>query len=270
MVLLIVNLYGILRIPKHRAPNQQLTLSCLVARSPCVEYISLLNYIYTFMSILSLLVHFHWRGDIWRQWRSESDVRSTPRWNTNWRPRVVKQWRNGELEPEKGEPSLHNMFFNKKPLVTYLLLLFVPSILTWLGSYTSQVIQAVTFFYPRSLEVTWPDLWRGHKSPSQKGHQQNCQEFSCILLGQQITWDGCRRLNVVFGCFWRLIIEPFPVARRLLTSFNYSWWWRTTNISLSDSSRDMQPAIFLHHDWRNLATYWLCVYFRLALKFPPG
>ena len=52
----------------------------------------------------------------------------------------------GELEPENGKTVPTYFFLNKDPLVTYLLLVFVPSILTWLGSYTSQVIQAVTFF----------------------------------------------------------------------------------------------------------------------------
>ena len=38
-------------------------------------------------------------------------------------------------------------------------------------------------FHPRSLEVTIRD-WKGHKTPSQKGHQQNCQDY----VTWKLTW----------------------------------------------------------------------------------
>ena len=97
------------------------------------------------------------------------------------------------------KPSLHICFLNKNPLVTYLLLVSVPSILTWLG----RVIQKKSPFF------LIPDRWRSLTRPLEGSQITIPKRSPAELPGVQLYFigaaDNLGRLSKVKCCFWMFL-----------------------------------------------------------------
>ena len=96
------------------------------------------------------------------QWRKMVATFAKEGGNNTLSPIIVVQWKKMVGYLKGSDPlEIHNKFSHK-----------TMSFFWEEGNNNHQVIQAVTCLFPgwRSLNP-----WKGHKSPSPKGHQQNCQ-----------------------------------------------------------------------------------------------